>query len=124
AASRNARPALARGLGARRAALLGRDLAALVPDVRRLALCLAAAHFDPAEALRPGWPLHRRLMELHARAPRGGGEPRIIALGANAGGEVPPTLADEPALRVGSMRVLPFLMIGVPKVAVYGTDAL
>lgn len=115
--SRIGRAALAQDQGARLAALLGRDLAALVPDVRRLDLCLAAAHFDPAEALRPGWPLHRRLMELHARAPRGGGEPRIIAFGADAGGEVPQPLADEPALRGGSLRVLPFLLHGDPEVA-------
>ncbi|MGJ4730849.1 hypothetical protein ACQYWP_16400, partial [Luteimonas sp. SDU101] len=57
------RAALSHDEGARLAALLGRDLAKLVPDVRRLDLCLAAAHFDPAEALRPGWPLHRRLSE-------------------------------------------------------------
>ena len=34
------------------AALLGRDLAALVPGVRDCDLALMAAHFDPAEALR------------------------------------------------------------------------
>ena len=34
---------------------LGRELAQLVPQVRELELCVAAAHFDPAEALRPGW---------------------------------------------------------------------
>ena len=51
------------------AALLGRDLAALVPGVRDCDLALMAAHFDPAEALRPGWPLHRRVIELLRHAP-------------------------------------------------------
>ena len=50
-------------------ALLGRDLAALVPGVPDCELALLAAHFDPAEALRPGWPLHRRAIELLQRAP-------------------------------------------------------
>ena len=44
---------------------LGRDLASLAPQVRDLDLVMAAAHFDPAEALRPGWSLHQRLRELH-----------------------------------------------------------
>ena len=103
--------ALGQEQAARLAGLLGRDLAALVPGVRGLDLCMAAAHFDPAETLRPGWPLHRRLSELHARAPRGDG-PRIIAFGADARGEVPQPLAAETALRGGSLRVLPFLLHG------------
>ncbi|GAE60159.1 hypothetical protein XPN_2065 [Xanthomonas arboricola pv. pruni MAFF 301427] len=48
---------------------IGRDLAQWIPEVRELELSVAMAHFDPAEVLRPGWPLHRRLDELHARAP-------------------------------------------------------
>jgi hypothetical protein len=56
-----ANPALAQADAARLAALVCRDLAALAPAARALDACLMAAHFDPAEALRPGWPLHRRL---------------------------------------------------------------
>ncbi|MBP8908565.1 MAG: hypothetical protein KBG34_04000, partial [Pseudoxanthomonas sp.] len=63
------RAALGQGPGGELATLVGRDLALLVDQVRDLDLVLAAAHFDPAEALRPGWPLHQRLLELHARAP-------------------------------------------------------
>jgi hypothetical protein len=60
---------------------IGRDLAQWIPEVRALELSVGMAHFDPAEVLRPGWPLHRRLEELHARAPgraqrhRAGGRP-------------------------------------------------
>src|SRR5690606_5766424 len=90
-----ARDALAQADAARLATLLGRDLGALVPQARALDLCLAAAHFDPAEALRPGWPLHRRLAELQARAPGRGTDARIIAFGADAAGAVPqPFVAD------------------------------
>lgn len=99
---------------ARLASLLARDLAALVPDAGKLDFCLAAAHFDPAEALRAGWPLHRRLDELHARAPRGDGSPRIMAFGADAQGEVPLPLQCDPALRGGQLRVLPWLFAGDP----------
>ncbi|MGY1518881.1 hypothetical protein [Luteimonas sp. A482] len=109
--------ALAQEEAARLASLLGRDLAALFPDARGLDLCLAAAHFDPAEALRPGWPLHRRLAELHARAPGRGGGPRIIAFGTDADGAVPQPLVADPALRGGSLRVLPFLLHGDAAIA-------
>ncbi|TYT26276.1 hypothetical protein FZO89_08385 [Luteimonas viscosa] len=109
--------ALPQAQAARVVALLGRDLAALVPGVRTLDLCLAAAHFDPAEALRPGWPLHRRLFELQQRAPGGDGAARLIAFGADAGGAIPQPLAADASLRGGSLRVLPFLLRGDAGVA-------
>lgn len=95
---------------------VGRDLAALAGDVaaRDLAaldLVFAGAHYDPAEMLRPGWPLHRRLEELHARAPQAAG-PRVIAFGADAEGVVPLPLRAELELHGGPLRVVPFLLVG------------
>lgn len=107
-----ARAALPQAEAARLAACLGRDLAAITPQVRAMDLCLGAAHFDPAEALRPGWPLHRRLSDLLARAPGADGSPRLVAFGADAGGDVPQPLRADPGLRGGSLRVLPFLLRG------------
>ena len=69
--------------------LLARDLGKLVPGASALDLVFAAAHFDPAEVLRPGWPLHRRLDELRQRAPGRGQGPRVIAFGADREGQVP-----------------------------------
>lgn len=106
------RPALAQDDAAALATRLGRDLAKLVPEASGLDLCLAAAHFDPAEALRPGWPLHRRLAELHARAPGRGGDPRVIAFGAGADGSLPLPFAADERLAGGSLRILPFLLHG------------
>lgn len=111
------RDALPQAQAAQLAGLVGRDLAALVPQVRELDLCLAASHFDPAEVLRPGWPLHRRLAELQARAPGRDGGPRIIAFGADAEGDIPLPLASDPALRGGPLRLLPFLLRGEPAIA-------
>lgn len=91
---------------------IGRDLATLVPAVRDLDLTLAAAHFDPAEALRPGWPLHRRLQELHQRAPGRNSGPRMIAFGADEQGEVPLPFAADADLGGGPLRVLPFMLSG------------
>jgi len=90
------------------------DLAGWVPGVSALELTIAAAHFDPAEVLRPGWPLHRRLDELRRRAPGHGQSGRLIALGADASGQVPMPLQCDPALHGGALRVLPFLLDGDP----------
>ncbi len=91
---------------------LGRDLATHAPQVRDLDLIFAAAHFDPAEALRPGWSLHQRLRELHQRAPGRGEGARIIALGADDTGDIPMPLQADDGLRGGPLRVVPFLLSG------------
>jgi len=92
---------------------LGHDLARLVPQIKTLDVVLAAAHFDPAEALRPGWPLYQRLRELHARAPgRPSSAPRLLAFGSDDHGQVPLPFQADTALHGGHLRVLPFLLTG------------
>lgn len=100
------------------AGLVGRSLAALSAGAASMDLVIAGAHYDPAEMLRPGWPLHRRLEELHARAPQGDGGPRVIAFGADADGVVPAPLRAELELHGGPLRVVPFLLVGAAPVAV------
>lgn len=104
--------ALAQAHAGELAEKLARDLAKLVPQVATLELTFFASHFDPAEALRPGWSLHRRLEELQARAPGKDEGPRIIAFGADANGDVPMPLQANPDLLGGALRVLPFLLTG------------
>lgn len=94
------------------AALLGRDLAKLTPDVADCELALMAAHFDPAEALRPGWPLHQRVIELLQRAPGQAQGARVIGFGADPQGDVPQPLQCDPALAGGGLRVMPFVLRG------------
>lgn len=106
------RPALGQADAGTLAQCLARDLGKLVPAARTLDLVLAAAHFDPAEMLRSGWPLHRRLHELHERAPGRGQGPRIIAFGADASGMVPQPFQHDAELRGGALRVLPFMLGG------------
>lgn len=103
---------------------VGRDLAQWVPQVRELELSFAAAHFDPAEVLRPGWSMHRRLDELRARAPGRDQGPRLLAFGADAQGEVPLPFQADAALAGGSLRVLPFLLGGDPARVRQVADAL
>lgn len=94
------------------AALLGRDLAKLAPEVADCTLALIAAHFDPAEALRPGWPLHRRVLELLQRAPGKAQGARLVGFGADAQGQVPQPLQCDAALAGGGLRILPFVLTG------------
>ncbi|MDV3467315.1 hypothetical protein RZA67_01000 [Stenotrophomonas sp. C3(2023)] len=91
---------------------VGRDLAKLVPQASELDLVFAAAHFDPAEVLRPGWPVHRRLEELQARAPGRNQGPRVLAFGADANGDVPLPFQADASLAGGGLRVVPFLLAG------------
>ena len=119
-----ARDALGPEPGGELATRVGRDLARLVDGVVDLDLVLASAHFDPAEALRPGWPLHQRLLELHARAPGRGQGPRVLAFGADAQGQVPAPFQAEPALAGGGLRVLPFVLVGAAETVAAAGQAL
>ncbi|TFZ47787.1 hypothetical protein E5C33_00550 [Stenotrophomonas maltophilia] len=91
---------------------VGRDLAKHVPQVAELDLVFAAAHFDPAEVLRPGWPIHRRLEELQMRAPGRNQGPRLLAFGTDASGDVPLPFQADASLVGGGLRVVPFLLTG------------
>ncbi len=105
-------PALAQEAAGALAERIGHDLALLVPEASGLDLVVMGAHFDPAEVLRPGWPVHRRLHELRERAPGRNAGPRILAFGSDAGGDIPQPLQADPALAGGTFRVLPLLLAG------------
>ncbi len=92
------------------AALLARDLARWVPEVRDCDFTVLAALFDPVEILRPGFPLHAELERLTAQAP-GQGQARIMALGANENA-LPETLAPAKEFAEGPFRLVPFLLRG------------
>ncbi len=98
------------------AAWIGRDLVKLAPAVRRCDLALMAAHFDPTEMLRPGWPLHTHLVDLVRSAPsaaRGfAQEPRMLGFGTDDNGELPESMRADPALTGGLLRVMPFVLRG------------
>jgi hypothetical protein len=95
---------------------IARDLAILVPDAATLDLVVLAAHYDPVELLRPGWPLHAALDALAVRAPlntsRADGDGRILAFGARDGAlpEAVPAPAVDHAQ--GALRLVPFLLRG------------
>jgi len=95
---------------------IARDLAILVPEAAALDLVVLAAHYDPVELLRPGWPLHAALDALALRAPldteRADGDGRILAFGAR-GGALPEAIpAPSADYAQGTMRLVPFLLRG------------
>lgn len=105
-------PALAQAQAGALAALMARDLARLVPEAAALDLVTVGAHYDPVELLRPGWPLHRELDALSARAPRAGIDGgRVIAFGTHDA-RLPGALAPDEAHAAGPMRLVPFVLSG------------
>lgn len=109
-----ARDALSRREVGALAELIARDLAGFCADAARLELVTVGAHYDPVEMLRPGWPLHRELDQLAARAPRGDASPgagRVIAFGAHDD-RLPGALAPTAEFGGGPLRLVPFVLGG------------
>lgn len=109
-----ARQALARHEVGALAELIARDLAGFVPEAASLDLVTVGAHYDPVELLRPGWPLHRELDQLAARAPRAGAEGgRVIAFGSHDA-QLPGALSPSLDHIGGPFRLVPFVLGGNP----------
>lgn len=90
--------------------LIAADLARFSAGAAGLELVLVGAHYDPVELLRPGWPLHRELDALAARAP-GRARGRVVAFGA-ADGQLPGALSPAAEHSGGPLRLLPFVLGG------------
>jgi hypothetical protein len=103
---------------------IARDLAGFAPQAAQLDLVLVGAHYDAIELLRPGWPLHRELDQLAARAPgdRAAGGGRIIAFGAHDG-QLPGALSPAAEFAGGPLRLLPFVLAGDGAIAAPVGDA-
>jgi hypothetical protein len=109
-------PALLPQLPTEQAAILvdaiADDLARMLPDVEQLGLAVGGALFDPAQLLRPGWPLFAELAQLYRRQRRGDPLPAVIGFGA-AGGRMASTLLEpEPGLGGGTLLLIPWLLLG------------
>jgi hypothetical protein len=101
--------------------LIARDLAGFAPEAASLELVIVGAHYDPVELLRPGWPLHRELDQLAARAP-GRSEARVVAFGAHEE-RLPGALAPSADYAGGPLRLVPFVLNGDAQVATRVGDA-
>jgi len=87
------------------------DLARLVPGAEALDLGLSGALLDPAQVLRPGWPVFAELGAQLARHRRGTGG-RVVAFGSAGGRMVSPVLEPDANLGTGALMVLPFVLAG------------
>jgi len=104
---------------------VARDVAAFAPQAAMLELVTVGAHYDAVELLRPGWPLHRELDQLAARAPAAGtgaAAGRVIAFGAHEG-RLPGALAPSPEFEGGPLRLVPFVLGGDADVVARVGDA-
>ena len=90
---------------------IARDLCGFAPEAAQLELVTVGAHYDAVELLRPGWPLHRELDQLAARAPRNGDGGRVIAFGAHDA-RLPGALTPSPEYTGGPLRLLPWVLGG------------
>lgn len=109
-------PALLPQLPTEQAALLvdaiAADLARLLPGVEGLGLAVAGALFDPAQVLRPGWPLFAELGLLYRRERRGDHTPAVVGFGAAGGRMASPVLEPEPGFGGGHFVVVPLVLVG------------
>lgn len=91
---------------------LAHDLAAHVPELRRLDFVLVGALYDQAQLLRPQWPLHAALAEALDHLPRNAADTHVVALGAHEG-RMPQALLQPDVDLFGSpMLVMPWLLAG------------
>ena len=80
------------------------------PAAGSLQLVTVGAHYDAVELLRPGWPMHRELDQLAARAP-GEAHARVIAFGAHDD-TLPGALTPQADHAGGPLRLVPFVLGG------------
>lgn len=91
---------------------IANDLARLLPSVETMGLAVAAALYDPAQVLRPGWPIHAELARMHQQAQRGGWMPAVTSFGASAGRMAAPVLEPDPRLIGSPLLLVPFVLVG------------
>ncbi len=88
------------------------DLMRLLPGVDRMGLAVAAALYDPAQLMRPGWPLFAELARLYARTQQGGWTPAVSCFGASAGRMADPGLQPDASLIGSPLLLIPWALIG------------
>jgi hypothetical protein len=88
------------------------DFLRLLPGADAMGLALAAALFDPAQILRPGWPVFAELALLYRRERRGAEAPAVMSFGTVAGRMASPLLEPEPGLGRGAFVLVPLVLVG------------
>lgn len=88
------------------------DLGRLLPGVEAMGLAVAAALYDPAQLMRPGWPLFAELARLYARTQQGAWTASVSCFGASAGRMADPALEPDASLIGSSLLLIPWVLVG------------
>ncbi|MBK8284119.1 MAG: hypothetical protein IPK97_04180 [Ahniella sp.] len=91
--------------------VLSEDLLRVLPGVDQCGLAIAAALYDQAQMLRPGFPVHAALAELYGQEPRARQQPSLMAFGSSAGHMAKAELEPDPRLIGSPMLLLPFVLM-------------
>jgi hypothetical protein len=91
---------------------LAADLAKLIDGIDGFDLICVGALFDQAQILRPGWPVHAALADLHTRLGTGERDARVVSIGAHDGKMPAPALDPDPRLHGSAMLLMPWLIRG------------
>lgn len=91
---------------------LAADLSKLIEGIDGFDLVCVGALYDPAQVLRPGWPVHAALADLHTRLGAGERDARVVSIGAHEGKMPAPALDPDPRLHGSAMLLMPWLLRG------------
>ncbi len=91
--------------------VLSEDLLRVLPGVDQCGLAIAAALYDQAQILRPGFPVHGALAELYGQEPRARQMPSLMAFGSSAGHMAKAELEPDPRLIGSPLLLLPFVLM-------------
>lgn len=91
--------------------VLSEDLLRVLPGVDACGLAIAAALYDQAQLLRPGFPVHAALAELYGQEPRARQQASLMAFGSSAGQMAKAELEPDPRLIGSPLLLLPFVLM-------------
>lgn len=94
------------------ASAIAADLIKLDAGVSSLDLVVAAALFDQAQILRPGWPAHAALLELQSRVIAVAARAEVLAIAAHEGKMPLPALEPDARLFGSPLLILPWTLHG------------
>lgn len=99
------------------AAAIAADLMKLASNLPQLDLVTAAALYDQAQVLRPGWPVHAALLDFQSRLRTHAGRTGLLAIGAHDDAMPEPVLQPEAALFGSPLLILPWALHGDAELA-------
>lgn len=92
--------------------VIASNLLRLLPGVDKLGLAIAAALYDQAQILRPGWPIFDELARLYQRSQSADSGASIACFGAAAGRMPAARLEPERSLIGSPLMLLPWVLKG------------